>query len=254
MLKGEDIKNAGIVINLDDASLRSTSYDLRVGQIITSDGKTHRSHVLKKQGLIKVISQERIELPPDICGTVLIKTGLSDRGVLALNIGIIDPSYKGKVASYLINFSDDQQPINSGDHFLRVIFTRIDGKSVFDRPFSISDHAYWSRNQISMVTGFSDTFLNYEKIIEDFVDRSVEKYKGTVLSYVSVAAFVLALLVLFLNFGNVIFAQRWLDPQTSLRDSAKKDIDREQRSLEDENRRVRQELREVQKRLERLEK
>ena len=254
MLKGEDIKAASFIKGMNDACIRSASYDLQVGQILTSDGKTHQSHILKKQGLIKVISLERVELPSNICGTVLIKTSLSDRGVLALNIGIIDPSYKGKISSYLVNFSDDNQPINFGDQFLRVTFVKIDGKSEFDRPFEISDENYWSRNQHSMVTGFSDTFLNYEKIMKDFVDESLGRYRNSFLAYVSTGAFVLALLVLFLNFGNVIFARRWLDPQTSLKEIAKKEISAEQKILNEENYRLRDNLRELEARLERLEK
>ena len=253
MLKGEEIKAANIVKDLEEKSLRAASYDLRIGQILTSDGKTHQSHVLKKQGLVKVISKERIELPYDICGTVLIKTSLSDRGVLALNIGVIDPSYKGKISSYLINFSDDNQPLNLCDPFLRVTFQKLDGKSHFDKPYEVSDEEYWSRSQHTMVTGFTDTFLNYEKIITDFLDESVKKYRTTILGYVSAAAFVLAVLVLLLNFGNVIFAQRWLDPQQSMKDGAQKSMALEQKNLDEENRRLRQQLREVEDRLERVE-
>lgn len=235
MLKGEEIEALKIISGFRDDHARATSYDLSAGQIITSDGKTHASHVIKKQGLVKVISKERIELPDDISGTVLVKTSMSDRGLLALNIGLIDPGYSGKIASYIINFSDDDQPLNQGDAFLRATFEKIDGKSKYGKSLSISDEDYWSKSQISMVTGFSDKFLNYENILKDFVEDHMKEYKTTILKYVAVAGFALSLMVLLLNFGNVIFAQRWLDPQATIAAQAQKNLDQSHSETAREN-------------------
>lgn len=249
MLKGEEIKALNLVNGFQDSRARATSYDLSVGQIITSDGTTHLSHILKRQGLVKVISQERIELPDDVFGTVLVKTSMSDRGLLALNIGLIDPSYRGKIASYIINFSDDDQPINQGDAFLRATFQRIDGASKYDKKIDISNEEYWSKSQLAMVNGFSDKFLNYEEILKDFVRDHMESYKTTILKYVTAAGLALSFMVLLLNFGNVIFAQRWLDPQATIAAQAESRIDQSHEEISKENRKLLDRIDELEKKL-----
>lgn len=253
MIIGEEIKALGLISDLDDKSLRAVSYDLRVGEIVTADGKVHKSHILKRQGIVKVISKESISLPCDIGGTVIVKTGLSERGLMAINIGIIDPSYSGKISSYIVNFSDDDQLIDEGDNFLRSTFVKLSSESKYTKNITISDSDYLKKSRQHMITGFSDSFLNSEKIIQDFLKESMTKYRNQILGYVSLAGFVLAILVLFLNFGNLFIVHRWLDPQAALKGNFDREITSDQADLRQENIELRSNLEKVQSRLKKLE-
>jgi dUTPase len=195
-----------------------------VGKIFTSDGKSHTSFVIKPQGIVEVVSAERLEMPEDVAGTAIVKTSLSDRGLLALNIGIIDPEYKGKVSSYLVNFSSTDQTVDVGEPFLRASFFKLSSKSSFSKVVDFKDDDYELNSKRKIVSLFSDTFLNTDQVIKRFLDESMEKYRNRLLAYVSGAALTLAVLTLFLNFGNLIIVHRWLDPRQSLQDAASRDL------------------------------
>ena len=57
------------------------------------------------QGIVQVVSSERVKVPSTITGLATVKTSLCNEGLLALNIGIIDPGYEGAISSFLLNFS-----------------------------------------------------------------------------------------------------------------------------------------------------
>ena len=53
--------------------------------------------------MIFVITQEEINLPLEICGTVYSRNNIALEGILALNAGHVDPGYKGPIVIRLIN-------------------------------------------------------------------------------------------------------------------------------------------------------
>ena len=79
------------------------------------------------------------------------------------------------------------------------------------------------------------------------------KYRNQILGYVSLAGFVLAILVLFLNFGNLFIVHRWLDPQAALKGNFDREITSDQADLRQENIELRSNLEKVQSRLKKLE-
>lgn len=128
ILSNKDIKNHQIIEDGEKENYKSSSYDLRIGQIINADGQKvlHGdvdSFVLNAQGFVYVVSQEKIDLRnKNITGIATIRTSDASRGILATNIGLVDPGYHGPLSSILINFGKDSVVIGKGDIFLRVTF------------------------------------------------------------------------------------------------------------------------------------
>src|SRR5262249_15838303 len=104
MLSADEIKAKQIVQNAVPTQYRSASYDLRIGKIIPPSGTANNEFILSPRGMVEVISKERVKLPSDVSGYAMVKTGLCDEGILAINIGILDPGYEGLISSTLINF------------------------------------------------------------------------------------------------------------------------------------------------------
>jgi dCTP deaminase-like protein len=129
LLTGEQIKRARLIQNEHDLSYRAMSYDVRIGGIVTPGGKVEESYEVPPQGIVEVFSEERICLPPEIAGIALVKTSLCNEGLLALNIGIIDPGWQGKVSSFLTNFSKIGYLLAKGDVFLRLTFYQLSESS-----------------------------------------------------------------------------------------------------------------------------
>ena len=108
----EDMAAKGLIENGVDGGFRAASYDLHVGAILeapqedkrssgsaTEDIRVSTGFSLRPQGMVRVISRERVKLPENIIGYALTKNGLSNKGILAINIGIIDPGYEGPISS-----------------------------------------------------------------------------------------------------------------------------------------------------------
>src|SRR5437016_3550796 len=113
--------------------LKGTSYDVRVGKIIWRDEKevseSDSRFLLKPQGVAEVVSLERLTLPTNVVGFASVKTALCDEGIMALNIGLVDPGYTGPLSTTLVNFSNRPYNIQRGDVMLRLTFFRCESST-----------------------------------------------------------------------------------------------------------------------------
>src|ERR1044071_117888 len=142
VLSGDEIEKAGIIKGAFTDGFRGADYDLHIQEIIRPDGKVCESYTLPPQGIVEVVSRERICLPPDIVGYALVKTGLCNEAILALSIGIVDPGYEGKLSSALINFGRHDKLLASGEVFLRLTFHRIQVPNKIPKPNVQDDVTY----------------------------------------------------------------------------------------------------------------
>lgn len=129
LIVGRQILQRELLRNAKEHNLKNSSYDLCVGKIvpvghtggpISTDDPEH--YMLQPQEMVLVLSHEEFALPATVTGVATLRTSLTKDGILALNVGIIDPFYKGPISASLINFSSKAKGIKRGDKFFRVIF------------------------------------------------------------------------------------------------------------------------------------
>jgi deoxycytidine triphosphate deaminase len=103
--------------------VRHSTYDATVGEII-NEGSTHydNSFVLPARGMVWVVSRETFSLPQNVTGLATLRTTWTHNGILALNVGVVDPGWNGPLATALVNFSNSNFEIVRGNGFLRVLF------------------------------------------------------------------------------------------------------------------------------------
>lgn len=212
MLTGEQIRTRGIIQNAEDANYRRTSYDLRAGKIIKPDGEEATSYVVPPQGLVEIISKERIVLPENISGFATVKTGLSTNGMLALNIGIIDPEYEGLISSFLLNFSKVPFRLTEGDVFLRTHYVALDNVTNLPGNKCPDDASYINEKKQKIVGRFGETFLN----VDEIADKLVKRYTWKALSFIGAVALIVSLFSLLSNYSMVSFMRSWVEPRTSV--------------------------------------
>jgi deoxycytidine triphosphate deaminase len=209
MLTGDEIKRLDIVQGADDRCYRAASYDLRVGVVITPDGSESNLYLLPAQGIVDVVSRERIKLPLDIAGIALVKTSLCNEGVLPLGIGIIDPGYEGKLSSFLVNFGKNHRAIKEGEVFLRLTFYSLTGEKQPDsRRTTIDDSAYLLDKRKNTLEKLGPEFLNIKAIAREVFGTNLVK----IVSAAGAAALILTVFTFLLNFGNLLLVQRFLQP------------------------------------------
>ena len=129
VISGEDLKSLNFIQNANPQRFRETGYDVSVGKIFVpwdDDNNTGGTFVeeyeVPPQGVVLIFSEETVELPKDIVGFALPKTSLCEEGLLVLNTGIVDPSYRGMLSGTTINFRKSPVRLKRGDPFLRLVF------------------------------------------------------------------------------------------------------------------------------------
>ena len=128
MLNKDEIIQRGLIVGgCSRESMPDVGYNLRIATLIGKgpDGKTETYNDdfdLEPSGIAAVVSKETVKLPGDVCAYASVKTGLCREGVLAINIGIIDPGWEGPISSFLLNFGKDLYRLKNGEEFLRLTF------------------------------------------------------------------------------------------------------------------------------------
>lgn len=214
MVLGEQsIRSKEIIRGSRPGNFRSGSYDLVVRDVITPNGEVANEFVLPPQGVVKVISAETVNLPADVIGYVLVKTKLCNEGVLALNIGIVDPGFCGPLQSTLINFGKSNVRIEAGDVFSRISFHSLDA------PQNIASAAHLTHARVRKSVRedadkyLASTFLDIEKTSGKAAEKAFGDFKASMFKWVPVVAFSVAAATFALNFGNMWVINSYFKPQ-----------------------------------------
>jgi deoxycytidine triphosphate deaminase len=205
ILTDKSIKGLALVRNEDgtDEHCKSASYDLTVGTIITPDGSTDKEdYALPPQGILKVISKERVVLPANVTAYVHVKTALCNEGVLSLNIGIVDPCWDGPLQRTLINFGKVPHRIHKGSVFGRITFHRHRSPQAAKpsgTTAQIAERA--AQDDVDKVLG--KDFLDFSRTVKEAAKEATSEYRNILLWFVPGLALLLAIFTYFLNFANM---------------------------------------------------
>jgi deoxycytidine triphosphate deaminase len=105
------------------------------GEVVTQSYDPHSSPdnqptvTLQPGQMIFVITHEELQLPEDICGTVLSRNKLAKDGILALNAGHVDPGYTGPILIRLISLRATPWTLRLGEPIFTTIFQTMECKS-----------------------------------------------------------------------------------------------------------------------------
>ncbi|MCL4843787.1 MAG: hypothetical protein KJZ79_18195 [Bryobacteraceae bacterium] len=157
--------------------------------------------VLEPQGMVRVVSTELIRMPPGVIGYALVKNALSNRCILAINIGIIDPGYTGPISSTLINFGKDRFLLKRDSAFLRLTFHHCQEISPTPQPPRYGYHDYIEKTAKEAKEFSSHTFLNLHETVAEAARVAFGRYKRWVIMAVSLVGLLFAALAIFAPLG-----------------------------------------------------
>jgi hypothetical protein len=253
LLNGDEIRRRGLVANSDPKMFKAASYNPRIGKILTSRGDELSNYVLPPLGTVEVVSVEEFRLSKEVAGYATVKTSLCNNGILAINIGILDPLWKGPISSTLINFGKHEYLLQSGAEFLRITFHEYHPQQDVPQPSApiLSHQEYVADRKQKVLQHLSETFLNLEqntrKITETVASEVLHEWRRGLLIWVPLAAFVLAALTFFLNFGNAWVASRHADD--SYRNEINSKIEAEEQKNAEFRRNIEQQMQEMAKQI-----
>jgi dUTPase len=169
VLTKAQIGAASIVVNGVQAGQRDTTYDATVGEILV-DGNTvtEAEYRLPRRGVAWVVSAEEFHLPENVTGLATLRTTWTHEGVLALNVGVIDPGWEGPVATALVNFSDKEFVVKKGEGFFRILFLDHPTTGAAVKSMSRSEYLLKMRLQSTRTTS---SFLNMKSLANEVTDE-----------------------------------------------------------------------------------
>jgi deoxycytidine triphosphate deaminase len=206
LIAGEELRSVKF-LQAGNPVVHGSSVDLTIGNIFDDRGvKVKGPYVLEPNEMVQVSSAETFELPNNVTAHVSYKTSLTQRGIWALTVGIVDPGWNCPVSTTLFNFSKIPVAIDEGDVFLRVSFFRHlpVGDDVLRRGPSVSD--YSKSVQKAAATVFPKRFLNVDKVADDAGKVAMEHMRTSALTWVALAAGLFTLIQLVLSWGPAAVA------------------------------------------------
>lgn len=190
LLSYSDIQSKGLIVDSIDKKFTDASYGLTIGKIITLDDNPslffwrkfasllnkgvdpQNTYRLKQRGMVVVVSKETIKLPNNIMCYTTVKNSLSIKGIMAVNIGIIDPLWNSPVSTILINFGKKAVDISLNESAMRVSFHEFslpENKSKYCKPIEFTHDEYVKLRETEAKANLDETFLYMDGIKKQIV-------------------------------------------------------------------------------------
>lgn len=196
LLSGDELEPKAFFTYDDgkEPSKQASSFDLTIGRIFNSEGKeVSGSFVLEPGHMVQVVSAQSFNLSNEITGHVTYKTSMTREGVWALTVGIVDPGWKGPIATTLLNFSSVKRSIEIGEEFLRVSLFQHSAvrEELIRKTPSYDDYV---RDVRKLACQFPPTFLDHDGIAKAAGDTAVTQIRDKALAWVVGLGFLFAIL------------------------------------------------------------
>lgn len=204
ILSYEEIISRGIVTNKKAVGQRKlTTYDATVGHIFCEGQELDvESYVLKPRGIVWVSSNERFKIPKDITAIATLRTTWTHNGILALNVGIVDPGWDGPLATAVVNFSKNSFTVTKGSQFFRLIFME---HAAAKAPIISKTNADYTAEITARTNQFSNTFLSFDTLVPE-VSKEILKLP-TWAFWTGIAAILIAIIAIFSPIAISVYSE-----------------------------------------------
>lgn len=127
---------------------------------------TSRTAMIQPGALVWIRSRETVVMPNDKVGVWIQTNTLSRKGLLLLNMSLVEPGYEGFLTAVFVNFGKIAVPIDSQTKIAKLMFLCMDkaAKVCLSR---IEPVAYDS-NTLATAAAAPSTFIRIEEFLPDF--------------------------------------------------------------------------------------
>jgi hypothetical protein len=140
-----------------------------------------------------------------------LKNELCRKGILALNIGVIDPGFQGPLSSTLINFGREDFVVKPGSSFLRISFHRCPVSPMASKSAKYDREQYIMRTKGEVIEYLAPAFLNMKEATDVAARKALESFKTALFGWATLAAVLLALLAIFAPLGASFVEKHLVD-------------------------------------------
>lgn len=228
LIVGEEILKQNLLIDADQGHIKNSSYYLTIGAIIPVGedarnfdfNKPPEMLVIKPRQVAWVVSKEVFSIKShEITALVTLRSTFTKKGLLALDVGMVDADFSGPIGSIVINFSKNDIPLSKGEEFFRVAFIKHPEVPAQFRPNRerVTAAEYIKQRHSDIIVGFPASFLNTEALADEMTSRVSEKVKDNILDqallhlvknyWLRIAVFILFIMGTTLTAGYFLYSK-----------------------------------------------
>jgi dUTPase len=170
LITGMKIIEDQLLENAIPKNIKGGCYYLRIHSIIPAgeEAKSYDSkkpktfHTLEPGGMAWVISEEKFAIKvTSVTALVTLRSGFTKKGMLALDVGLVDVNFSGPIGTMVINFSKVPIRLNAGEDFFRVVFLEHEEVSEphVPKPMAHTHEEYIRKTLTDSAIGFPSSFL-----------------------------------------------------------------------------------------------
>lgn len=223
LIIGEEILTRGLLTDVSKECLKHATYDLTIGEIfpVGKDGYEERRaapvmrYAIQPREAVWILSREEFNLPCDVTGLATLRTTFTKQGLVAFNVGIIDPFYKGPISTVLLNFSKRSVDLELGEKFFRVLlFEHSDVSDYHHADESVERSKYQNDLTGFALNDYSKNFLDIPELTPDHYASTARKMFWGIVGQNKIWALIVAVLLL----GPIVYTWlsadylAWFDP------------------------------------------
>lgn len=174
------ISNNELIPDGNPNSAKHCSYEFTAGAIVkggSSEFKTiTEPETISPAQLVWIKVRERISIPPDMVGLWIQTQTLARKGLLLLNISLIEPGYEGHLSAVFVNFGKNNVIIGPTTSIAKVVFMQLDGEAV-DKVDSAGfvDYDGWL---IEMASNAPASFLQLASFLPNLEEQTKAKLEA----------------------------------------------------------------------------
>jgi deoxycytidine triphosphate deaminase len=155
-----------------------------------TDGAEAKAFYGVKPGqLVWVRPLGRVTMPNDLCAFWWQTNTLSRKGLMLVNMSMVEPGYKGHLSCLFVNFGKNVVPIHKGQPIAKLVFMKVD--QAVERPYQggLSDGAYDQALVEQTMVG-PQSFLQIAELSSRFAEAAsdFDRQKSSALADFEVAA------------------------------------------------------------------
>lgn len=166
-----------LVVEGDDARAEHCAYEFTAAKLYFggAEGTTNHAIVFERGSnqsaiidpgvLVWIRSRETVKMPADKVGLWIQTNTLSRKGLLLLNMSLVEPGYEGFLTAAFVNFGRTRVAINSETKIAKLMFLELDQAAGSLVP-SMDQHTY-DANTESIALLAPRTFLRVEDFLPD---------------------------------------------------------------------------------------
>lgn len=187
------VGSKSLITDFDAKNLINCRYNLRAAQaflpktgeeVIVGKGRINRYKkrdcwVIKPSETMVIMTKEKVKIPLDMYASYSQLDRLARKGLMLVNVSIVEPGYEGPLSCFLVNFSRDSIDLYPEDDIAKICFHKLTKAPANPSALIIQEDSY-KRKLVESAKLYPTSFMDIGGVEERIVDRATKSVNQSI--------------------------------------------------------------------------